>query len=633
MEFEETDLNVVCVSNGNADIFDNTLTSFKNKLPTAIQWRKNGLYRYHVALTAIGFDTNFTTTILPDKPGIPSLITSKQFKSKTRFLPYQKKPPHSQCVALNSIPDACNTTNLDKLAIHAVNEYSTFNYHFLEDELFNIKRFIEFFKNVVQFSDSTLKMTISSDNLTITLKSISEIRENPNKPDGYYTPVFMLFHHTLIESIDVQPIWTDDLLTYDHLMYKYAEDMFNELIIFDGEVYYKYYLHTGFQWLQLSLRKVNTKKVPNIVKLKFNGIRSQIFDTINSRDLICFHPNISVENDKKRYFFHEIDKKTFFPLENTTLDTLEFNLVDQYDKHIKLNTGVATLVRLQFRKMPYFKKSFSVTMTSRPNETYPNNTNSNFTLELPETLYLNKNWRVSVNAVNLPNYFNTLPSNNYIIIRYDKHDTINSKVVSSRPTVVIPMPEKVFTKNELLEYINSRISSQCKESIITFEENIESGEYHPTVLIKINKPNALIGITKNLALLLGYGADDFFQFKTNFFKQWSSENTLPSSGHHEIRMTYPINMDYFVPSYIMLYSNIVSPTIIGGNYSNILKIFPIVTTNDDYVIHQFKNPEYHELLNDDVKTINLQFRTHAGDFINFSSSEIVIVDLNFSNFE
>lgn len=90
MEFEETDLNVVCVSNGNADIFDNTLTSFKNKLPTAIQWRKNGLYRYHVALTAIGFDTNFTTTILPDKPGIPSLITSKQFKSKTRFLPYQK---------------------------------------------------------------------------------------------------------------------------------------------------------------------------------------------------------------------------------------------------------------------------------------------------------------------------------------------------------------------------------------------------------------------------------------------------------------------------------------------------------------------------------------------------------------
>ena len=83
----------------------------------------------------------------------------------------------------------------------------------------------------------------------------------------------------------------------------------------------------------------------------------------------------------------------------------------------------------------------------------------------------------------------------------------------------------------------------------------------------------------------------------------------------------------------MLYSNIVSPTIIGGTYSNILKIFPIVTTEDDYVIHQFKNPEYHELLNNEVKTINLQFRTHSGDFIYFSSSEVVIVDLTFSNFE
>jgi len=98
-------------------------------------------------------------------------------------------------------------------------------------------------------------------------------------------------------------------------------------------------------------------------------------------------------------------------------------------------------------------------------------------------------------------------------------------------------------------------------------------------------------------------------------------------------MSNPINMEYFTPSYVMMYSNIVEPTIIGGNYSNILKIFPVITSEDEYVIHQFKHREFHSLLNNEVKNINLQFRTHSGDYIYFASDNYVIVDLIFSNFE
>lgn len=633
MDTNENDVNIVCVSNGNAGIFANTLTNFKNKLPIKLEWKKNSDFRYHIALDSIGFSTNFVTTILPDKPGIPSLITARQYKPSEHALNVFKKkpkliePPHSDCVALNMLPDECNTTILDSDMKWYVNANVTYKYHFLEDELFNTKRFIEFFKNVVHHSEKTINMELDDKNEFITIKSIAKFKTHgENSLESMNIPTFLFIHHTLAESIDIEPIEIPISVSADtQMIYKYFENMYNTPAYINGELYHKYYLHKGFQYLRLSLLKVNKKKIPNIIKLQFDGIRDQIFNSKTSRDLICFHPNLE-HKEKESYFFHEVERKTFYPLENTILDTLNFKLVDEEDRPIKLSTGIATVVKLQFRKMSYFKKSFSVRLTSQKSKLHPENTNSNFTVELPETLFFNKKWRVSVNTINLPNYFNSLPPNQIISVIYDES--------SGRKKGAIVIPDQVFKKSELIEYVNSRLKDHfnTKDPVITFEENIKQGEYTPTCVIKIYKPNAHLVMTKDLVQLLGYGAADYIESKGVYYKSWKI-TTLQSEGYYEIRMSDPINMNYFYPSYIMLYSNIVAPTIIGGTYTNILKIFPIITTNDDYVIHQFKNPEYHTLLNNEIKNINLQFRTHSGDFIYFSSKEMIIVDLTFSNFE
>lgn len=97
-------------------------------------------------------------------------------------------------------------------------------------------------------------------------------------------------------------------------------------------------------------------------------------------------------------------------------------------------------------------------------------------------------------------------------------------------------------------------------------------------------------------------------------------------------MSYPMNMEFFQPSYAMLYTDIVKPTIVGGGYANILKIFPIFKKSDNYVIHQFRDPEHYALQNNEIKNISLVFKNHAGETLNFASKNIVIVDLTFSNY-
>jgi len=630
---QNSDINIVCISNGNNGLFENTLTNFMNKIPETITWRKNGVYKYHVALSALGFSTNFSTTILPDKLGIPSLIYSRPYRHQVnetafttkKFKVYSAKPLHSDCVALNSIPQGCNTTVLDFNIYPYVNKYSSYKYHFLEDELFNLKRYIDFFKNVIATSDGNLTLEIIGTKLII--KNVGLWRADGEKNFYNYKTTHLFFHHTLLESIKVTSHkMRTDPWTYLMSVHWVIENMFDKEVIIGGERYSRYFLHHKFSYLTIDLLDVNKKKIPNIVKLKFNGIRSQIFDDKKSRDLICFHPNL--ENKHENYLFHEVESKTFYPLENTILDTLEFKLVDENDKPVNLNTGIATLVKLQFRKMPYFKKSFSVRMTSTPSKNHPENVNSNFSLELPETLYFSKNWRVSVNSINLPNYFNTLPPKQVLSLAYTDTDGL------TRVRQTVKLPDKVFTKSELINYINAQMAPSTQpKPFLVLEENIQTGDYTPTLCIKVYKNNSALTMSKDLALLFGYGAADFFQIRANaYFTTWSIAFDA-GLEEQEIRMSNPINMEYFTPSYVMMYSNIVEPTIIGGNYSNILKIFPVITSQDEYVIHQFKHREFHSLLNNEVKNINLQFRTHSGDYIYFASDNYVIVDLIFSNFE
>jgi len=78
---ENSEVSFIAISNGSSEVYpDNTLTKFKNKLPKGFEWRKNGAYRYHIAIESVGISTNFTTTKLPVKKENPSVILGLPLK-------------------------------------------------------------------------------------------------------------------------------------------------------------------------------------------------------------------------------------------------------------------------------------------------------------------------------------------------------------------------------------------------------------------------------------------------------------------------------------------------------------------------------------------------------------------------
>jgi len=630
---ENSEVSFIAISNGSSEVYpDNTLTKFKNKLPKGFEWRKNGAYRYHIAVESVGISTNFTTTKIPVKKENPSVILGLPLKWP-QGLQYEEKlqdketPIQNECLGVEKMPEACNTTILDpelNLLLNKIPNSFAFNYFFIEDELMTLKKYIKFFQHVVDNSNGNLTFRYDENTETIELKSIGEFTTGSSSGGSMFSVSHLFFHTSMFSNIDLELKSTDHPIN-DPDFYSYSSNlkMFNYHYTINGEEYYRIYLHYGFQSVKINLSNCARKNYPNIIKVKCGQIKSQIFNSHTSKDLIVFHPEIP-ETDT--FFFHEVETKQFFPLENTILDTLDFLIVDEENNQLNLIGGIATILKLTIKKMSYYKKSFNVRITSKPSDLHPDNKSSHFTATLPQTLYFDSSWKVSVTNINLPNVFSTVPPDNFLQFTYRTPEDIVKKYVYR-------LKIENFTKEGLINKLNTIFEDQTNgEKLVSFHEDSLQDAYEKTLVIRIHKPNSGLQISKELAILLGYGSDDFTTLHDVTFKLFRVIRMPAGELHKDIRMSFPIHMNYYQPSYTILYSDIVSPTIVGGSYANILKVFPIHTNLDKYIIHQFKNPEYYPLLNNEVKSITLIFKNHAGETLNFASNSIVIVDLMFSNY-
>lgn len=135
-------------------------------------------------------------------------------------------------------------------------------------------------------------------------------------------------------------------------------------------------------------------------------------------------------------------------------------------------------------------------------------------------------------------------------------------------------------------------------------------------------------LPEHVCRVLGYGADDFTKGKKRFDIKFKQGETS-----HKLKMSNGLNMEYYRPNYIMAYSNIVEPTPINSEMTNLLKVFQ-VSSERKYMLYEFKHLEQHRLLNDVINTIRVELRTHAGDLVRFEkkSNAEVIVNFLFSNY-
>jgi hypothetical protein len=93
-----------------------------------------------------------------------------------------------------------------------------------------------------------------------------------------------------------------------------------------------------------------------------------------------------------------------------------------------------------------------------------------------------------------------------------------------------------------------------------------------------------------------------------------------------------VDWHIFRPAYLMIYSDLVKPTLISSSYANILRIVPVKSVEKDieYQSTEFKNVEFRELSNNMVNIIKVDIRSHSGELVQFNSN-FISLHLYFTN--
>ena len=604
------------ISNANGDIYgNNTLVDFKNKLPFEIELGKNE--GAEIALSFLGISNNFKNIPTPPN-GLPSffIITNCD---KQRIIV-------DESGAVINIPVEFNfeTRNVETGC-------RWFEFIF-EDKYYLIDEIKEFFKKASIESDTNITYT---DDMKLIFKN--------KPPTEYPKPFWVLMHKTMINcfnfiNLDITGKNIEDRpedLKVQHISTANQTSFVVRKVYYKDQLYYAYYIEnyknesSKHHFLESGKSEIK-KQFPSVIRVICNNITPQIYNNTYSKDLVVFCPDFSKNDD---FSATEFANKQYVPISNTTINEISIKLVDQNNEPIQLLPGPATILKMDLRLRRNGKKSFNVRLTSDMISDYPDNNNSFFRIKLPAPIIVNRDWRVALTSISHPNLFSTFLEN-------DTNRAINFMNIPSGQneepktvTVGIPYEKNIYTKQEIIDLLDGELKLNQMGSA-TLKNGKCNFKFHSDLLITS---------TDFFLKILGYEGKVHDHIYTRIlFTNNPSLNlnvdetvfiTKDNDSSYEVRFQNDMNLDYLKPNYIIVYTDIVSKTIIGGRLSNILKIVPIKSNNTDtYVISDFKHKEYYELQNTEITSIEINLRSHDGELVNFATNQSTILNLEFSNY-
>ena len=588
------------------DFPNNSLTSFKNKLPINLESDSNK--RWYVAVESVGISANFQNTATPDLEEHPSIIFSN---SRTDLF----------------IEELVKTFEDETFLGEGFKELLDFPKQ-------SITWSLVYFKNNMRYTKMGIYATIFH---TLKMFKWPEITENVFDLFKFSKSSVILMHPYIIKNWNVsfipkdirkKNIFIDTILQSQNQFIRYIDtnDQYQFIqksdrsIIFNGEIYQAFWNRNNKFELLCDLSNSIERNFPKIVKIQSKMIRPQIYNSYFSNDLVVFCPNFK---EKDNFLFHEFENKQFVKVNNSIISTIPIKFVDENDNRLHLLPGIASFVKLHFKKMPRFDKSFNVRISSEKTSEFSNNTNAFFKVRLPQTLFLDNEWKVSLTSINHPSGFKSIPLNREERT-IDFYNGVNSHIII--------LPENIPSIKFLGDFLKKEFESlQIGQIALTGSEEVKHLKFlfYNLGYMKIhNLIAAMLGMT-DLAPSI---SEPQFSFLNLVENQKVFSHSINLKRVYIYNSELPININYFSPNFLMLYSNIVNPTIIGGTFCNILKIVPVKKHPENYVITEFKHEEYVDLLNSEINEIEISIRSHEGSFAAFDSENDVILNLHFSNY-
>lgn len=371
--------------------------------------------------------------------------------------------------------------------------------------------------------------------------------------------------------------------------------------------YFMFVFNVEFKSLTLEIKKFvsHAIAIPNLIKIKCDNIRNQVFNNTHSNDIEVIKP---VFENNGSHYFHDFENPVFVPLLTTRLSDLNFKLTDEYDDGLILSTGLPTILSATFKKMLADYKSFNIRLT--PGQDSVENTSSKFKNILPNTFTFNNNWFVGLKDITFPNQFKILPSdeNEIVVVKL----TPDLKVIESERHRISILNLKVNLR-EFIRHLNLKV----------FHLNAFTFEIDETANIVSIKAvtDVRISISKHLAQILGF-LPLVFSSEAETPKYWKQTLTTNST---QVADT-PLSIDLFRPAYLMIYMDFVELTLISSEYSNILKIVPVKIEPEHLECQtlEFKSIEYRKLGKMIVGEINTEIRDPSGKLVQFDGDKVAL---------
>lgn len=589
------------LSNASTDVFpENSLTNFKNQLPKTLNFSEED--KWVVGIESIGISSLFRNIMVPPTD-VPSLIVGHNFNNVDEF-----KIVQAGTSARDELHKPLNFI-LEKaqygMAADILDQYYTKADIHSMCTLLNVKL------------RAWCKLSYDNNRLTIAYHDVY---------DHKHPGVWVFMHETFATSFQFNSHKIREIKVHNpNPSYNSNEVAVVEIgvkfyiqrkVIHKGETFFGYFLTRDedtqyHQPLVSEYIDVTHQNLPEVIKVQMNIIEPQILNSEYSQDLLVISPDLRYTN---KYFFHEIENISYCPLLFNDISIIQIKIVDENNELLQLVKGNATIVKIRFRKNINMSDTFYCRLTSKRNDVYRRNKPACFNVQLPTTQALNDDWKVSLNSINIPNRFTTfLPQKNShfrtLIVKRSK----------------VPSNWLVFKKD--VSYTPSLMIAELNVFLDIFDLGTATIDELGRAVINFNYDDCTLALGLHVTKVLGFHTGVITQFQGSDWMMMKPYSTSPK----QLVFESPINTDYLRPNYFIVYSNIVQPSIIGNQFSPILKVVPIQNSREYFKLYDFKQREFYNIANTEITEIKMELRTHDGEFVNFLSDQHVVMNLQFTN--
>ena len=383
-------------------------------------------------------------------------------------------------------------------------------------------------------------------------------------------------------------------------------EILNELL--DLKIY-----HHFTEWKSETIVKQINFLKHNVLALRSDVIDHSFSSAVFDQLLAVF----SVENLLNDVVDIEFRNPIFYRTSKEKISRASFQFIDlETGESPYFGLGVPTFIHCVVKPSPTkMQKPFSILLDSScpiSKKFYPKSSNTEFTINLPETLQLQGNWELTLKSLFIPSkMYNILGDKFFFIFKSRKH---NTKIV---------IEEGHYTMEGLLDIMQFHFNKEEIPIKIYLNKKKNDGKVEMKFNLKgkthTKKTNELF-FSPHLANVLGFTHDLFVSNWIREYYDYEYEYGHLLTFHYVIdkikQAPYAPNINLLLPRYLIILTSIVKNTIFGGQHVKLLQLV-VNNANDqsDILSLDFLHNEYVSVDLQEIKSIDIKIVDVTGETI------------------